>query len=651
MLRRIPPRVAAALLFPLAAALLFFSQFTAASAATSAPQATASADAATVQNDVFWKDTSGNPIYSQGGGVLKVGSTYYWYGVKYNGAAGYYSNPAGGKNSDTSFNAITTYSSTDLAHWKFEGNAMTTSDVNGGWIGRVGVAHNPTTGKYVLIAQLDSGLMFATSSTPNGHFTLAGTQSSIANVSTGMSGDQSVFTDDDGNAYLAFSNASGRSHLYVAPLRSSDFLQVGAAVNIYNSSSGGREGNIMFKHNGTYYFCSSDLHGWNASHTYCITSSKVSSGYSAEFVLQGTDADFSHVTQTGLAFDVVGSSGSFVMFGGDRWSDFAGNGIGYNDWVPISFNGTTPVFHSLSQWNVDAAAGTWSVGSGNNYVLNPSAEADRVSQTSLAGWTNSGTGNGNTSGGHTGRWAISQSSGSAYTASMYQNISLPNGTYTLSAWVKSSGGQRAANIFAKNYGGSETDASVNQSIGSWKQVSIPGITVTSGSIQVGVSSDANAGNWVNVDDFSLVQTGGTTTGGTTGGSTGGGGGSPVHAVGAGKCLDVPGGSQTNSTQVEIYDCNGSAQQSWTATTSKQLTVYGGAKCLDAYQKGTTPGTPVDIYDCNGGTNQQWNVNSDGTITGVQSGLCLDVTGYSTANGALVELWTCTGGSNQQWTLG
>jgi hypothetical protein len=29
-----------------------------------------------VQNDVFWKDTSGNPIYSQGGGVLKVGNTY-----------------------------------------------------------------------------------------------------------------------------------------------------------------------------------------------------------------------------------------------------------------------------------------------------------------------------------------------------------------------------------------------------------------------------------------------------------------------------------------------------------------------------------------------------------------------------------------------
>ncbi|NUR27525.1 MAG: family 43 glycosylhydrolase, partial [Catenulispora sp.] len=431
------------LLCPIAVILAFVSAFTVASAATPAlPHATGIA-ASTVQNDVFWKDTSGNPIYSQGGGVLKVDSTYYWYGAKYNGAVTYYNNPAAGKNSDTSFNAITCYSSTDLVHWKFEGNVMTASDIGGGWVGRIGVAHNPTTGKYVLISQLNSGLVFGTSSTPNGHFTRAATQSTIGNVTTGMSGDQSVFVDDNGQAYLAFSNKSGRSHLYVARLRPSDFLQVEPAVNIYNSSSGGREGNIMFKHAGTYYFCSSDLHGWNASHTYCITSSKVSSSYSSEFVMQGTDADFSHVTQTGLAFAVNGSSGSFVVFGGDRWCDFAGNGIGYNQWVPITFNGTTPVFHSLSQWNVDAVAGTWSVGSGNNYVLNPSVEADRVSQNSLAGWTNStnvSTAVGNHQGGHTGRWAMSQSSTSAYTATTSQNISLPNGTYTLSAWVKSSGG-------------------------------------------------------------------------------------------------------------------------------------------------------------------------------------------------------------------
>jgi len=143
-------------------------------------------------------------------------------------------------------------------------------------------------------------------------------------------------------------------------------------------------------------------------------------------------------------------------------------------------------------------------------------------------------------------------------------------------------------------------------------------------------------------------TGGTTTGGTGGGTTG-----ALHAVGAGKCLDVPNSSTTAGTQVQIWDCNGQANQTWTRTSSGQLTVYSGSSqmCLDAYGNGTTNGTKVDTWPCNGGANQQWTFNSNGTITGTQSGLCLDVTGASTANGALAELWTCNGGSNQQWTLG
>jgi endo-1,4-beta-xylanase len=140
-----------------------------------------------------------------------------------------------------------------------------------------------------------------------------------------------------------------------------------------------------------------------------------------------------------------------------------------------------------------------------------------------------------------------------------------------------------------------------------------------------------------------------------GGSSGGGGGTsgPLHAVGAGKCLDVPNSSATAGTQLQIWDCSGQANQSWTNTSSNQLTVVtgGGQMCLDAYDNQTSAGTKVVTWPCSGGANQQWQLNSNGTITSVQSGLCLDVTGASTSNGALAELWTCTGGSNQQWTLG
>jgi hypothetical protein len=127
----------------------------------------------------------------------------------------------------------------------------------------------------------------------------------------------------------------------------------------------------------------------------------------------------------------------------------------------------------------------------------------------------------------------------------------------------------------------------------------------------------------------------------------------VHAVGAAKCLDVPNSAAAPGAQLQIYTCNAGANQTWTHTSSSQLTVtLGGTQlCLDAYNNQRTAGTKVQTWSCTGGANQQWMLNSNGTITGVQSGLCLDVTGASTANGALVDLWTCNGGSNQHWTLG
>lgn len=105
--------------------------------------------------------------------------------------------------------------------------------------------------------------------------------------------------------------------------------------------------------------------------------------------------------------------------------------------------------------------------------------------------------------------------------------------------------------------------------------------------------------------------------------------------------------------MEIWDCNGGAHQTFTRTSSGQLTVYSGAGqlCLDAYDNQTAPGTKVPTWTCTGGANQEWSLDSDGTITGVQPGLCLDVTGASTAGGALIGLWTRNGGGNQQEQLG
>ncbi|MEU8061211.1 ricin-type beta-trefoil lectin domain protein [Microbispora bryophytorum] len=124
--------------------------------------------------------------------------------------------------------------------------------------------------------------------------------------------------------------------------------------------------------------------------------------------------------------------------------------------------------------------------------------------------------------------------------------------------------------------------------------------------------------------------------------------SALRNVNAGRCLDVPNVSQTNGTQLNLWDCNGQANQSWTYTSGKALQVYG-TKCLDAEAAGTANGTRAIIWDCNGQPNQQWNVNADGTVTGVQSGLCLEASNFGTANGTKVQLWACTGTTSQKWT--
>ncbi|WP_432921437.1 extracellular catalytic domain type 1 short-chain-length polyhydroxyalkanoate depolymerase [Microbispora sp. CA-135349] len=128
--------------------------------------------------------------------------------------------------------------------------------------------------------------------------------------------------------------------------------------------------------------------------------------------------------------------------------------------------------------------------------------------------------------------------------------------------------------------------------------------------------------------------------------TPGGGSGPIKGTASGRCLDVPGASTADGTQVQLWDCNGQSNQTWTSTSAQELRVYGN-KCLDA--AGTGNGAVIQIYSCWGGDNQKWRVNSDGSIQGVQSGLCLDAVGAGTGNGTKIQLYSCHGGTNQKWS--
>jgi hypothetical protein len=443
----------------------------------------AASGSATIVNDTFWKDTSGEYIYSQGGGVLLVGDTYYWYGVRYGNAASY---ATGTQTSVTQ--GVTTYSSTDLVNWKAESFSPPGAS---GWFGRIGVVYHAATKKYVLAGQGGGGLYFATSDSPAGPFVYNNVQMNLAGVYTGNTGDQTMFQDDDGAAYVVASSSMGRANRYLLPLRASDFLAAEAPIPVY--SGGGREGNAMFKYEGTYYYCGSDLHGWNTSTTYCVSSSSVKGPWSAEFILDGTQLDYSHVTQTGFFISVQGTEATTIIYAGDRWANFAGNGVGFNQWMPLSFDGKTAHFHSLSKWSINAKTGTWAVAHGNNYVLNPSFEADRVSVSVPVGWKS--TSGRNLEEGHTGRWSWQLSSNGTLTQ---QITTIPDGTYTLSVWARATGS--GAQLTAKACGDADSTTPIPAGSAFANVKSAP-IAIKGGNCTVAVS----AGGGVTIDDFVLAD--------------------------------------------------------------------------------------------------------------------------------------------------
>ncbi|SDT78630.1 Ricin-type beta-trefoil lectin domain-containing protein [Streptomyces sp. TLI_053] len=117
---------------------------------------------------------------------------------------------------------------------------------------------------------------------------------------------------------------------------------------------------------------------------------------------------------------------------------------------------------------------------------------------------------------------------------------------------------------------------------------------------------------------------------------------------ADKCVDVRGGSNGNSTPVQIWDCTGAAGQQWKVAADGTVRALG--KCLDVQGGRTGQGTLVQIYDCNGTGAQQWQARPDGSLLNPQSGRCLDDLGFSTTNGNQLGIWDCNGAANQVWHL-
>ena len=87
-----------------------------------------------------------------------------------------------------------------------------------------------------------------------------------------------------------------------------------------------------------------------------------------------------------------------------------------------------------------------------------------------------------------------------YSCSVYKTYTnIPNGTYKFSIWAKTNGKQDVLQLYAKNYGGSELDTTIETSDINWNIFSIDKSVVTNHTLEIGVYSVAGANDWCNLD--------------------------------------------------------------------------------------------------------------------------------------------------------
>ncbi len=509
----------------------------------------ATAQSNNIKNDTFWDTKTGEPIYSQGGGIFefthpKTGETkYFWYGVHYKEAELYREDPSVTQPRN-SFQGVTCYSSTDLVNWEPEGHVLTKEEVFDGsqrawgWLGRMGVAYVKEADQYVLAIQYNSSVLFAVSYSPLGPFKKQHRKDMTSWIGTPNTGDQTVFTDPDTEkSYLVYSYGRGRNRIYISEIgMKNDSLTLLGYKQVFKGS--GREGNCMFKYKDKYYIAASQLYGWDGSLAYYLVADDIMGPYlptNDMQVISGIEDDYAHISQTGFFVTVRGSKEETVIFCGDRWANFAGNGLGYNQWCPLSFDGDVPQFNSLNSWNLNAATGEWEVAEDNNWVTNASFEADRKEmpspkkpvQTRLRGWKTTiikGTeislesnspklNHANTNEDRkvvVGERSLNMSDQVDFTRQVHQiiastpHVEFENSTYTLTAKVKNSGDFNKLEMYAKS-GKKRFQIGIEEENENWNTITLEGIKVKNNEVEIGFFADGKANALCLIDDVTLVK--------------------------------------------------------------------------------------------------------------------------------------------------
>ena len=295
-----------------------------------------------VLNGIHFRDASGAVLHAHGGGMIKVGSYYYWVGENRDGT-----------------NLVSAYRSTDLRSWTFRAHILrrdSAPELASANIERPKLLYNAATATYVLWAHKENGVDYsearvavATASNVEGPYTYRGSFRPLGYDSR----DMTVF-NDNGTGYL-ISATRVNADLNVYRL-TPDFLGVEALVQ---TLWGGqyREAPALFKRGSVYFLVTSGATGWNPNQAKYATASSIGGSWSA---LQNFADSTTYDSQSTYVVPVQGSSGTSYLYMGDRWAGAWSRPVNESKyvWLPLSFPSSTTLSMSWSSSvNIDAATG------------------------------------------------------------------------------------------------------------------------------------------------------------------------------------------------------------------------------------------------------------------------------------------------------
>lgn len=320
-----------------------------------------------VKNHTAWIDTDGKPISCHGGGLLRDGDTFYWYGEAFKGnPKGHFGQAViryGFKYVDLQ-NGFNCYSSKNLVDWKYEGVCM--SFPKEGWLAggsshRPNVLFNEKTGKYVMwffctgMAERtypSPMLNVAVADKAAGPFTYVGQRNTGEEHGWGQ--DLGLFKDADGKGYLVYDD--GNRNIRV-DLLADDFQSVSGetVIAIHSDLAKGKrhEGAALIRYKGKYIAAGSGVDGWKTTETTYAVADKPLGPYkemgfmSEEKTWNSQISNFFYLPETDKVLAICdqwffGPKGERVEI--DKSSQL---------WLPVTFDPASGVakMQPLDEWN------------------------------------------------------------------------------------------------------------------------------------------------------------------------------------------------------------------------------------------------------------------------------------------------------------